>query len=204
MHIGIAGNIGSGKTTLTRLLAKSMNWTPRFEPVDNNPYLADFYKDMQRWSFNLQIYFLNKRFKEVVNIRRSNGNVIQDRTIYEDSCVFAPNLHKMGLMSTRDYENYKDLFSLMISLVKPPDLMIYLRSSIEHLVGNIQKRGREYEEGIRLDYLKGLNDLYEAWITEYSDGKKLIIDVDKLDFENEPKDLSSVIDAVGAELHGLF
>ncbi len=204
MHIGIAGNIGSGKTTLTRLLSKSMNWTPRFEPVDDNPYLADFYKDMQRWSFNLQIYFLNKRFKEVVNIRRSNGNVIQDRTIYEDSCVFAPNLHKMGLMSTRDYENYKDLFSLMISLVKPPDLMIYLRSSIEHLVGNIQKRGREYEEGIRLDYLKGLNDLYEAWITEYSDGKKLIIDVDKLDFENEPKDLSSVIDAVGAELHGLF
>jgi deoxyadenosine/deoxycytidine kinase len=204
MHIGIAGNIGSGKTTLTRLLSKSMNWTPRFEPVDDNPYLADFYKDMQRWSFNLQIYFLNKRFKEVVNIRRSNGNVIQDRTIYEDSCVFAPNLHKMGLMSTRDYENYKDLFSLMISLVKPPDLMIYLRSSIEHLVGNIQKRGREYEEGIRLDYLKGLNDLYEAWITEYSDGKKLIIDVDKLDFENDPKDLSSVIDAVGAELHGLF
>ena len=204
MHIGIAGNIGSGKTTLTRLLSKSMNWTPRFEPVDNNPYLADFYKDMQRWSFNLQIYFLNKRFKEVVNIRRTNDNVIQDRTIYEDSCVFAPNLHKMGLMSTRDYENYKDLFSLMISLVKPPDLMIYLRSSIEHLVGNIQKRGREYEEGIRLDYLKGLNDLYEAWITEYSDGKKLIIDVDKLDFENEPKDLSSVIDAVGAELHGLF
>ncbi|MDD2242108.1 MAG: deoxynucleoside kinase [Bacteroidales bacterium] len=204
MHIGIAGNIGSGKTTLTRLLSKSMNWTPRFEPVDDNPYLADFYKDMQRWSFNLQIYFLNKRFKEVVNIRRSNGNVIQDRTIYEDSCVFAPNLHKMGLMSTRDYENYKDLFSLMISLVKPPDLMIYLRSSIEHLVGNIQKRGREYEEGIRLDYLKGLNDLYEAWITEYSDGKKLIVDVDKLDFENDPKDLSSVIDAVGAELHGLF
>ena len=172
--------------------------------MDDNPYLADFYKDMQRWSFNLQIYFLNKRFKEVVNIRRSNGNVIQDRTIYEDSCVFAPNLHKMGLMSTRDYENYKDLFSLMISLVKPPDLMIYLRSSIEHLVGNIQKRGREYEEGIRLDYLKGLNDLYEAWITEYSDGKKLIVDVDKLDFENDPKDLSSVIDAVGAELHGLF
>ncbi|MCI1719790.1 MAG: deoxynucleoside kinase [Bacteroidales bacterium] len=204
MHIGIAGNIGSGKTTLTRLLAKSINWTPRFEPVDDNPYLADFYKDMQRWSFNLQIYFLNKRFKEVVNINRSNENVIQDRTIYEDSCVFAPNLHKMGLMSTRDYENYKDLFSLMISLVKPPDLMIYLRSSIEHLVGNIQKRGREYEEGIRLDYLKGLNDLYEAWITEYTDGKKLIIDVDKLDFENNPKDLSSVIDSIGAELHGLF
>jgi deoxyadenosine/deoxycytidine kinase len=204
MHIGIAGNIGSGKTTLTRLLAKSINWTPRFEPVDDNPYLADFYKDMQRWSFNLQIYFLNKRFKEVVNINRSNENVIQDRTIYEDSCVFAPNLHKMELMSTRDYENYKDLFSLMISLVKPPDLMIYLRSSIEHLVGNIQKRGREYEEGIRLDYLKGLNDLYEAWITEYTDGKKLIIDVDKLDFENNPKDLSSVIDSIGAELHGLF
>ena len=159
---------------------------------------------MPRWSFNLQIYFLNKRFQEVVNIRNSKDNVIQDRTIYEDSCVFAPNLHKMGLMPTRDYDNYKDLFSLMISLVQPPDLMIYLRSSIEHLVSNIQKRGRKYEEGIRLDYLKGLNDLYEEWAETYKDGKLLIIDVDKLDFQNNPKDLSTIIDAIQAELGGLF
>lgn len=204
MHIGIAGNIGSGKTTLTKLLAKSCGWTPKFEPVDNNPYLDDFYKDMERWSFNLQIYFLNQRFKEVVNIRNSKENIIQDRTIYEDSCIFAPNLHNMGLMTTRDYENYKDLFSLMISLVQPPDLMIYLHSSIEHLVKNIQKRGRAFEEGIRLDYLKGLNDLYESWIASYSDGKKLIIDVDKLNFEENPRDLSTIIDAIGAELHGFF
>lgn len=204
MHIGIAGNIGSGKTTLTGLLAKNLGWTPKYEPVDNNPYLEDFYNDMPRWSFNLQIYFLNKRFQEVVNIRNSSENVIQDRTIYEDSCVFAPNLYKMGLMPERDYQNYKDLFSLMISLVQPPDLMIYLRSSIEHLVSNIQKRGRKYEEGIRLDYLKGLNDLYEEWAAEYKDGKLLIIDVDKLDFQNSPKDLSSIIDAIQAELGGLF
>jgi len=204
MHIGIAGNIGSGKTTLTGLLAKNLGWTPKYEPVENNPYLEDFYNDMPRWSFNLQIYFLNKRFQEVVNIRNSNDNVIQDRTIYEDSCVFAPNLHKMGLMPTRDYDNYKDLFSLMISLVQPPDLMIYLRSSIEHLVSNIQKRGRKYEEGIRLDYLKGLNDLYEEWAATYKDGKLLILDVDKLDFQNNPKDLSTIIDAIQAELGGLF
>lgn len=204
MHIGIAGNIGSGKTTLTSLLAKNCGWTPKYEPTDNNPYLEDFYNDMPRWSFNLQIYFLNKRFREVINIRRSNDNIVQDRTIYEDSCIFAPNLHNMGLMSTRDYENYKDLFSLMVSLVEPPDLMIYLRSSIEHLVNNIQKRGRSYEEGIRLDYLKGLNDLYEEWSKSYTDGKMLIIDVDKLDFANRAQDLGYVIDRIHEELHGLF
>ncbi len=204
MHIGISGNIGSGKTTLTRLLAKSCGWTPRYESVDDNPYLADFYNDMSRWSFNLQIYFLNKRFQEVVNIRKAKEDVVQDRTIYEDSCIFAPNLHRMGLMSTRDYENYKSLFSLMVSLVQAPDLMIYLQSSIEHLVSNIQKRGREYEEGIRLDYLKGLNELYDEWATNYKDGKILTINVDKLDFENNPQDLSFVIDAINGELGGLF
>lgn len=204
MHIGIAGNIGSGKTTLTRLLAKSCGWTAKYESVEDNPYLADFYKDMNRWSFNIQIFFLNRRFQEVVNIRKSHDNVVQDRTIYEDSCIFAPNLHNMGLMTTRDYETYKELFSLMVSLVQAPDLMIYLRSSIEHLVGNIQKRGRKFEEEIRLDYLKGLNDLYEDWSHTYKDGKMLIIDVDKLDFENNPKDLSHIIDLVQAELNGLF
>lgn len=204
MHIGIAGNIGSGKTTLTTLLAKSCGWTPKYESVEDNPYLSDFYDDMNRWSFNLQIYFLSKRFEEVVNIRKSSDNVIQDRTIYEDSCIFAPNLHKMGLMSDRDYANYKHLFSLMVSLVQPPDLMIYLQSSIEHLVSNIQKRGRAYEEGIRLDYLKGLNDLYEDWGKTYTDGKMLIINVDKLDFQNNPADLSSIIDAIQGELGGLF
>ncbi|MGM9774782.1 MAG: deoxynucleoside kinase [Candidatus Egerieousia sp.] len=204
MHIGIAGNIGSGKTTLTRLLAKSCGWTAKYEAVDDNPYLSDFYKDMTRWSFNIQIFFLNRRFQEVVNIRKSNDNVVQDRTIYEDSCIFAPNLHNMGLMTTRDYETYKELFSLMVSLVQAPDLMIYLRSSIEHLVGNIQKRGRKFEEEIRLDYLKGLNDLYENWSKTYKDGKMLIIDVDKLDFENNPKDLSHIIDLIQAELNGLF
>lgn len=204
MHIGIAGNIGSGKTTLTRLLAKSCGWTPKYEPTDNNPYLEDFYNDMPRWAFNLQIYFLNKRFREVINIRKSSDNIIQDRTIYEDSCIFAPNLHNMGLMSTRDYENYKDLFSLMVSLVQPPDLMIYLRSSIEHLVNNIQKRGRSYEESIRLDYLKGLNNLYEEWSQTYKDGKMLIINVDKLDFENNPKDLGAVINRINEELGGLI
>ncbi len=204
MHIGIAGNIGSGKTTLTRLLAKSCGWTAKYEAVDDNPYLSDFYKDMTRWSFNIQIFFLNRRFQEVVNIRKSHDNVVQDRTIYEDSCIFAPNLHNMGLMTTRDYETYKELFSLMVSLVQAPDLMIYLRSSIEHLVGNIQKRGRKFEEEIRLDYLKGLNDLYENWSKTYKDGKMLIIDVDKLDFENNPKDLSHIIDMIQAELNGLF
>lgn len=204
MHIGIAGNIGSGKTTLTRLLAKSCGWTAKYESVEDNPYLADFYKDMNRWSFNIQIFFLNRRFQEVVNIRKSHDNVVQDRTIYEDSCIFAPNLHNMGLMTTRDYETYKELFSLMVSLVQAPDLMIYLRSSIEHLVGNIQKRGRKFEEEIRLDYLKGLNELYEDWSHTYKDGKMLIIDVDKLDFENNPKDLSHIIDLVQAELNGLF
>lgn len=204
MHIAIAGNIGSGKTTLTRLLAKNYGWTPKYEDVDFNPYLSDFYNDMQRWSFNLQIYFLNSRFKDIVEISKSDEHVIQDRTIYEDACIFAPNLHSMGLMTTRDFENYSSLFNLMLSLVKPPDLLIYLKSSIPNLVSQIQKRGREYESSIRLDYLKGLNDRYDNWINNYTDGKKLIINVDEIKFEENPKDLSIVIDSINAQLNGLF
>ena len=204
MHIAIAGNIGSGKTTLTRMLVDHFHWTPKYESVDFNPYLSDFYNDMERWSFNIQIYFLNKRFLDVVEISKHDEIIVQDRSIYEDACIFAPNLHNMGLMSTRDFENYSSLFSLMSSLVKAPDLLIYLRSSIPHLVGNIQKRGREYESSIRLDYLKGLNALYEQWVENYHDGKLLIIDVDKLNFEESPEDFSTLCDRIEAQLHGLF
>ena len=203
MHIAIAGNIGSGKTTLTKMLAAYYHWTPKFESVDYNPYLADFYEDMERWSFNLQIYFLNKRFKDVVEISKSPDVIIQDRTIYEDARIFAPNLHAMGLMSTRDFENYSDLFDLMMSLVNPPDLLIYLRSSIPNLVNQIQKRGREYEKSIRIDYLTGLNERYEAWISEYSH-KLLILDVDRIKFENRPEDFQEITDRIDAELFGLF
>ncbi|MDX9782075.1 MAG: deoxynucleoside kinase [Bacteroidales bacterium] len=204
MHIAIAGNIGSGKTTLTRLLSKHYGWEPKYEEVDNNPYLSDFYHDMQRWSFNLQIYFLKERFKGLVEIERNAINVVQDRTIYEDARIFAPNLHSMGLMSTRDFENYNSLFDLMLSLVKPPDLLIYLRSSIPNLVSQIHKRGRDYESGIRIDYLSGLNERYEKWITGYKDGRVLIIDVDENKFEDKPEDLSLVIDKIDARLNGLF
>ena len=204
MHIAIAGNIGSGKTTLTRKLAEHYHWTPRFEPVDFNPYLADFYEDMERWSFNIQIYFLNKRFRDVVEIGRSNEVIIQDRTIYEDACIFAPNLHDMGLMSSRDYENYTNLFDLIVSLVKAPDLLIYLRSSIPTVVKNIQKRGREYESSIRIDYLTGLHERYESWISNYKAGKLLILDVDKLDFAENVADFNSVCDRIEAQLNGLF
>ena len=204
MHIAIAGNIGSGKTILTRMLVDHFHWTPKYESVDFNPYLADFYNDMERWSFNIQVYFLNKRFLDVVEISKHEEIIVQDRSIYEDACIFAPNLHNMGLMSTRDFENYSSLFKLMSSLVKAPDLLIYLRSSIPHLVGNIQKRGREYESSIRLDYLKGLNALYEEWIENYHDGKLLIIDVDKLNFEESPEDFGTICDRIEAQLHGLF
>ena len=203
MHIAIAGNIGSGKTTLTKMLAAHYGWTPKFESVDFNPYLADFYEDMARWSFNLQIYFLNKRFKDVVDISRSDEVIIQDRTIYEDARIFAPNLHDMGLMSPRDFENYSDLFNLMMSLVGNPDLLIYLRSAIPNLVSQIQKRGREYEKGIRIDYLTGLNEKYEKWINSY-DGNLLIIDADHIKFGNNPEDFSKVTDMIDAQLYGLF
>ena len=199
MHIAIAGNIGSGKTTLTRLLSQHYGWEPKYEDVDVNPYLSDVYNDMQRWSFNLQIYFLNKRFQGVVDIHNSSRNVVQDRTIYEDARIFAPNLHAMGLMSTRDFENYKSLFDLMISLVRPPDLLIYLKSSIPNLVSQIQKRGRVYESGIRLDYLQGLNNRYEEWIAGYKDGKKLIVNVDLLKFEENPEHLQQIIQLINKE-----
>ena len=204
MHIALAGNIGAGKTTLTELLAKHYGWKPHFEDVDENPYLNDFYEDMQRWSFNLQIYFLNSRFNQVLDIQKSGETVIQDRTIYEDAEIFAPNLHAMGLMSTRDFNNYSSLFQLMNKLVKAPDLLIYLRASVPTLVNQIQQRGREYENSIRLDYLKQLNERYEAWINRYADGKILTISVDKIDITNTPEDLSSVIDKIDAQIHGLF
>ena len=203
MHIAIAGNIGSGKTTLTKLLAKRYGWTPRFEPVDNNPYLADFYADMKRWAFNTQIYFLNKRFKEVVEISQSSETIIQDRTIFEDARIFAPNLHAQGMMSDRDFENYTDLFDLMISLVKLPDLMIYIRSTIPTLVAQIQKRGREYEQGIRIDYLEGLGRRYEEWISTYK-GPLIIVDGDNVKFGESAEDLQKVTDMIDAKLFGLF
>lgn len=203
MHIAIAGNIGSGKTTLTKMLAKRFHWTPRFEPVDNNPYLDDFYADMSRWSFNLQVYFLNKRFKEVVEISKSKETIIQDRTIFEDACIFAPNLHGMGMMSDRDFANYSDLFDLMISLVNLPNLMIYIRSSIPTLVNHIGKRGREFEKSIRIDYLTGLNNRYENWIKDYK-GNLIIVDRDNTDFENNPQDFQTITDRIDAELYGLF
>jgi deoxyadenosine/deoxycytidine kinase len=204
MHIAVAGNIGSGKTTLTGQLAKHFGWEAHYEDVESNPYLHSFYEDMQRWSFNLQIYFLNSRFRQIVTIRNSGKDVIQDRTIYEDAYIFAPNLHSMNLMETRDYENYSALFELISSFIKPPDLLIYLRSSIPNLVKQIQKRGRDYEEAIRLDYLKSLNERYEAWISKYKLGKLLIADVDDINFADNPKDLGWIIDRVNAEIHGLF
>jgi deoxyadenosine/deoxycytidine kinase len=203
MHIAIAGNIGSGKTTLTRLLSQHFKWTPMYEKVEDNSYLNDFYKDMQRWSFNIQIFFLNRRFKNIIDIKRSSETIVQDRTIYEDACIFAPNLHKMGLMSSRDFENYTSLFNLMMDLVAPPDLLIYLKASIPTLVSQIQERGREYEAGIRIDYLTHLNVLYEEWINSYTE-RKLIIDVDKINFAKRSEDLNTVIDKINAELYGLF
>jgi deoxyadenosine/deoxycytidine kinase len=204
MHIAIAGNIGSGKTTLSGLLAKHFGWQPHYEDVDTNPYLPSFYEDMQRWSFNLQIYFLNSRFRQIVEIRKSGKNVIQDRTIYEDANIFAPNLHTMNLMTTRDYDNYQSLFQLMVSFIQPPDLLIYLRADVPTLVRNIQKRGRDYEASIRLDYLKSLNDRYENWINGYTSGKLLIFDVDNINFQENPEDLGKIIERIQAELHGLF
>ena len=203
MHIAIAGNIGSGKTTLTKLLAARYGWTPRFEPVDNNPYLEDFYHDMNRWSFHLQVYFLNKRFKEVVEISKSTDTIIQDRTIYEDACIFAPNLHDQGYMSDRDFKNYTDLFNLMMSLVKKPQLMIYIRSSIPTLVKHIEKRGRDFEKSIRIDYLTGLQKRYDDWLSTY-DGELITIDGDKINFEDSKEDFRKITDMIDASLYGLF
>lgn len=208
MHIAIAGNIGSGKTTLTTLLAKHYKWDPHFEDADDNPYLNDFYDDMQRWSFNLQVYFLNNRFGQVQKIHNSGKTVIQDRTIYEDAYIFAPNLHSMGLMTTRDFENYYAVFKLMESFINPPDLLIYLRASVPTLVTQIQKRGREYEEAIRLDYLTRLNERYEAFISSYQEehkgAKLLVIDVDNNNFSESSEDLGLIVNKIDAEINGLF
>jgi len=204
MHIAVAGNIGSGKTTLTTLLSKHYKWEPHYEDVDENPYLNDFYSDMQRWSFNLQIYYLNSRFAQIQDIKESGKKIIQDRTIYEDAYIFAPNLHAMGLMTTRDFENYFSLFNLMESFISAPDLTIYLRASVPTLVSQIQARGREYEEQIRLDYLKRLNERYEAWISTYNRGRVIVVNVDENKFKEDKEDLGKIISLIDAELHGLF
>jgi deoxyadenosine/deoxycytidine kinase len=203
-HVAIAGNIGAGKTTLTELLSKHYKWIPQFEDVDQNPYLYDFYEDMPRWSFNLQIYFLNSRLNQLIEISKGTETVIQDRTIYEDAYIFAPNLHEMGLMSKRDFDNYFDFFQNLRQMVNPPDLLIYLKASVPTLVGQIQKRGREYEENIRLDYLKKLNEFYNKWIEGYKEGPLLVIDVDNNKFAENEEDLGGIITKIDAELYGLF
>ena len=204
MHIAVAGNIGSGKTTLTTLLSKHYKWEPHYEDVDENPYLNDFYSDMQRWSFNLQIYYLNSRFAQIQDIKERGKKIIQDRTIYEDAYIFAPNLHAMGLMTTRDFENYFSLFNLMETFISAPDITIYLRASVPTLVSQIQARGREYEEQIRLDYLKRLNERYEAWISTYNKGRVIVVNVDENKFKEDKEDLGKIISLIDAELHGLF
>lgn len=203
-HIAVAGNIGAGKTTLTEMLSKHYRWIPHFEDVDQNPYLFDFYEDMPRWSFNLQIYFLTSRLNQLLEISRGTETVIQDRTIYEDANIFAPNLHEMGLMSKRDYENYYDFFQTLKQMVQPPDLLIYLQASVPTLVGQIQKRGREYEENIRLDYLKRLNEYYSKWIEGYREGPLLVVNVDKTKFAEDEEDFGQIIQKIDSELYGLF
>lgn len=203
-HIAVAGNIGAGKTTLTELLSKHYRWIPQFEDVEHNPYLNDFYEDMPRWSFNLQIYFLNSRLNQILEIQRGSETIIQDRTIYEDAMIFAPNLHDMGLMSKRDFDNYFKFFETLKSMVQPPDLLIYLRASVPTLVGQIQKRGREYEENIRLDYLKKLNEYYTRFIESYHEGPLLIIDIDKNNFADKEEDLGEIIQKIDSTLFGLF
>lgn len=204
MHIAIVGNIGAGKTTLTELLAKNYGWDPLFEAVDNNPYLEDFYSDMKRWSFNLQIYFLNTRYRQIIDIQKSGRDIIQDRTIYEDAYIFAENLHDMGLMTTRDYQNYQSIFDNVTEFIKAPDLLVYLKASVPTLVNNIQRRGREYESGIRLDYLSKLNEKYDKWIKNYKLGKLLVIDKDNIDFANKTEDLATIVQMIEREIHGLF
>jgi deoxyadenosine/deoxycytidine kinase len=203
-HIALAGNIGAGKTTLTTMLAKHYKWTPHFEDVDRNPYLVDFYEDMQRWSFNLQIYFLNSRLNQLLDIRKGTEIVIQDRTIYEDVYIFAPNLYEMGLMPKRDFENYSTFFQNLKTMIDAPDLLIYLKASIPKLVDQIQKRGRDYEENIRLDYLKRLNEYYNKWIESYVDGPLLVVDVDNMDFANNEEDFADIVRRIEAQIHGLF
>ncbi|MBX9449933.1 MAG: deoxynucleoside kinase [Taibaiella sp.] len=203
-HIAIAGNIGAGKTTLTQLLARHYKWQPQFESVENNPYLTDFYDDMARWSFNLQVFFLKNRLNQLLEIKKSEHTIIQDRTIYEDARIFAPNLYEMGLMTTRDFENYSEFFDTLSQIIAPPDLIIYLRAGIPKLVDQIQKRGREYEDNIRLDYLKKLNYHYDNWANSYKDGEILIVDIDELDFSGKKKDFAYLIERVDTRINGLF
>jgi deoxyadenosine/deoxycytidine kinase len=203
-HIAVAGNIGAGKTTLTSHLSKHFGWSPHYENTDNNPYLVDFYHDMQRWSFNLQVFFLHARLQQILEIRRGNETIIQDRTVYEDAFIFAPNLADMGLMEKRDFESYQSLFQTFTSQIDPPDLLIYLRGSITTLLGHIVKRGRDYEGSMSIDYLRNLNERYENWIKTYDAGPLLIINIDEIDFDENPADLGRIIELVQAELHGLF
>ncbi len=203
-HIAIAGNIGAGKTTLAHQLSEQLGWIPHFESTDDNPYLSDFYHDMKRWSFNLQIYFLNSRFNQIIEIQKGQHPIVQDRTIYEDAYIFAPNLYEMGLMTERDFNNYQTLFSLMSSFIKPPDILIYLRANIQTLVAHIEERGRSYEGTISIDYLKKLNQRYEEWIQGYQHGELLIIDVNTLDFKKNKEDLGLILEKVSSKIHGLF
>jgi len=203
-HIAIAGNIGAGKTTLTEMLAKHYNWSPQYETTENNPYLSDFYNEMKRWSFNLQVYFLHNRLRQLIDIQNSSFTIVQDRTIYEDAYIFAPNLHEMGLMSSRDFENYSQFFQTIKRMIKAPDLLIYLKASIPTLVDQIQKRGRDYEENIRLDYLKKLNGHYESWTASYKDGPILIVDCDALNFSEHLEDFAHIISKIDSEINGLF
>ena len=203
-HIAVAGNIGAGKTTLTSMLARHYKWTPHYEDVDHNPYLSDFYEEMSRWSLNLQIYFLNSRLQQLINIHSGNETVIQDRTIYEDAHIFAPNLYDMNLMTKRDFDNYSSFFNTLRRMVNPPDLLIYLKASIPKLVDQIQKRGRDYEENIRLDYLKRLNEYYNKWIDQYTDGPLLVIEVDNFNFAEKEEDFAEVVRRIDAQIHGLF
>ncbi len=203
-HIAIAGNIGAGKTTLTELLCKHFHWTPQYENVEDNPYIFDFYEDMPRWSFNLQIYFLHHRLRQLLAIQNGDQTIVQDRTIYEDAQIFAPNLHDMGLLSKRDFDNYFEFFQTLKSMVKPPDLLIYLKASIPTLVDHIEKRGREYEENIRLDYLKRLNRYYDKWIDSYTEGPLIIVDINKNHFDQNQEDLGEIITRVESKIHGLF
>lgn len=203
-HIAITGNIGAGKTTLTAKLSKHYNWKAQFEDAEDNPYLNDFYHDMRRWSFNLQVYFLNSRYAQLIKIKDGDDTIVQDRTIYEDAYIFAPNLYEMGLMEQRDFNNYFSLFKSMLSQIDPPDLTIYLQASIPTLVSHIHDRGRDYEGSMSLDYLRNLNDRYENWIKNYDDGNKLIVNIDNLDLKNKPEDFSKVLNLIDSKLYGLF
>ena len=204
MHIAIAGNIGSGKTTLTKMLAKHYGYRSMLETDSNNPYISSFYEDMRRWSFNLEIHYLHTRIKHLIEIRKSETNIVQDRTLYEDAYIFTPNLHAMGLMTTRDFDNYLQMFELLESFIQPPDLLIYLRADVPNLIKQIQRRGRDYEGSIRLDYLSSLNNRYESWIEEYNRSKMMVIDVRELNFVDKPEDFGIVINKIDAEFNSLF